>query len=351
MDKIKSKLSKSVDLSKSTELIGYLIKTTQLTSVDFTFIYHEKINTKRYLMSILHFVMNCLGVIIAFIVIYPLYHLIENEYFPKNCQKLLLFGLIDMIMSISMRMDMLFDEWKNKLSVLKFCYYIQNNIKSKHQLNKSNNRKLGIDLKFLEIVLIKGLTVIMVGSVTLNTLYIAFRCDKITFKILSPLIIYWIWCVSFAISIITPVISFTTYYYKLRFDQLNNRFEKICKTKDSISINDLKRLILLIRQHDLLSIQIHKTNLWIRRSVGLFFVCVALLQILPLHLIMGTNVLFEQLFYSQYIITAFLFGKAPALLFSIQIESAHKPRKVIYKILTQNISFRCKWKVFIFKLP
>ena len=141
MDKIKSKLSKSVDLSKSVQLIGYLIKTTQLTSVDFTEIYHGKVNPKRYLMCILHFVMNCLGIIIGFIVNYPLYHLIENEYFPKNFQKLLLFGLIDMIMSSSMRMDMIFDEWKNRLSIFKFCYYIQNNIKSKHRLNKSNHRK------------------------------------------------------------------------------------------------------------------------------------------------------------------------------------------------------------------
>ena len=117
-----------------------------------------------------------------------------------------------------------------------------------------------------------------------------------------------------------------------------------------MSINDLKRLISLVRRHDLLSIQIHKTNLWIRRSVGLFFVCIALLQILPLHLIMGTNVLFEQLFYSQYIITALVFGFGTALLFSMQIESAHKPRKAIYKILTHKLSFRCKWKVLIIKL-
>ena len=52
MEKIKSKKSKFVDLSKSTELIGYLIKTTQLTSVDLTEIYHGKINQKRYLLCV-----------------------------------------------------------------------------------------------------------------------------------------------------------------------------------------------------------------------------------------------------------------------------------------------------------
>lgn len=348
MDKIKDKFNKSIDLSKSVEFIGYLIKKTQLTSVDFTDIYYGEFNYKRYLISLFHFAANCLGLICLFSFTYPLFYLFDNKYFPKNFQSIILTGLIDMILSVSMRLDLLVGEWENKLSTFKFYYYIENNIKSKHRLNESNYRKLGIYLKLFEVVFIKGFSVLMVGSVTLNLIYIAFRCDRITVQIATPFVIYWVCCISFAISLMIPLMSFAIYYYKLLFDQLNDQFEKISKSEDSTRIMNVWRLMMLIKHHNLLSVEIHKLNLFIRRTVGLLFIGLSLFQILPLHLILETRDLYEKLFFSQYAISGVLFGFGPALLLSMQIQSAHRPSKYIYSLLAKELPFHIKWKVFLY---
>ena len=347
MNKIKDKFDKSIDLPRSVELIGYLIKKIQLTSVDFNDIYNGEFSYKRYFISLFHFATNCVGLICGFLFNYPLYYLFDNKYFPKNFQSIILMGLIDMIGSVSLRFDLLVEEWKNKLSTFKFYYYIENNIKSKHRLNEANYRKLAIYLKLFEVVFIKGFSVAMIGSVTFNIIYIAFRCDRIAFQILAPFGIYWVCCVSFSVSFMIPLLSFAIYYYKLQFDQLNDQFKKISKSEDSTSIKNLWRLMMLIKHHNLLSTEIYKLNLFIRRTVGLFFICLSLFQILPLHLILETKDLSEKLFYSQYAISGVLFGFGPALLLSMQIESAHRPSKYVYNVLTKELPFRFKWKVFL----
>ena len=141
------------------------------------------------------------------------------------------------------------------------------------------------------------------------------------------------------------------YYYKLIFDQINHQIEVIEKRSyKTVSLIDQYLLIRLVKKHDLRAQQVKQLNVMVHRSSLMFYVCLASLQTIPLHLFMESEVLIYQIVYVIYLIDTIAFGFGAIFIFSMQINSAHKSHKIIYKILTKNLvqhkfSFNFKWKV------
>lgn len=351
--RINRKLSEVINLPNVIKLIGHLNKKSNFFSVDFTEIYFGQMNIIRYLVNWFHFILiNCgFLTLLIFIINDNLYSLVDNEFLPKNTKSILVVGLIFIFLTISFRFDILINEWHHHLKPFKFMYYLQENIEMEHGLTRRNLFKLSMITKLFDYAFRIGasLALTVISSVIL---YVAIRSGRLIIFILYPVFIYLIIFVVITICICAVLSVISLYYYILTFDQLNQQFESIEKRSfGRVSLMNQMKLIRLVKRHDKKAQELNMFNLMIRRTVGVYWVSIALLQMLPLHIFLEEDeVLFFQFFYFVYVIGALSFGFAVSVLLSWQIRSAHQPIKSIYKILNRNShhkqsSFYFKWKV------
>ena len=356
--RINRKLNEVIDLSNVIKLIGYLSKKSHFISVDFTEIYKGQINIIRYFINWFHFILiNCgFLTLLTFVINDDLYSLIDNEFLPKNARSVLVVGLIFIFLTISLRFDVLINEWYHRLKPLKFVYYLQFDVKMQHGLTRRNLFKLSIITKLFDFGFKIGapLALAVISSVTL---YVAIRSGRSAVFILCPVLVYLTTNVVTTISICAVLLVISLYYYMLRFDQLNQQFESIEKrSSSSVSVINQIKLIRLVKRHSQEAQELNMFNLMMRRTVGVYWVSIALLQMLPLNIFLEEDqVLFFKFFYFVYVIGALAFGLVVSVLFSWQISKAHQPIKSIHKILTRNLhrkqsTFYFKWKVIKRKL-
>ena len=152
--------------------------------------------------------------------------------------------------------------------------------------------------------------------------------------------------VSMPVSLAPVLTGISIYYYKLRFDQINDEIKSIIQKNDLIPFRDQIKLIILIKKHNQLAEKIYQLNMAMRRTICTFFMIISVILNLSLHLIMDANNSFERSLYGQYIASAILAGFGVALLLSMQIKAAHESSKYFYSILSrQKFMFRFQWKV------
>ena len=343
------KLDHLINLTNSLKSISYWMVKTCLTSVDFTEINEGQLNIIRYLICSLELFLMILGfmVLSSLAIFDSLYILIDNEYFPDKIRILAVLALSLLLLSIISRFDFLQGEWKTHLSSYKFFYFLQFDIRSKHGLTKGNYKKLSILAKFIEIVFLKGCVPLICVSIIVIFTYIFIKSNKFLLQFLALFFIYNALMVASTIALLGSLAFMTLYYYKLLFDQINNKIEKIYKRSNStIVVADQKRLLWLVKQHDLKGQQVNQLNIIFRRTNLVLFIVLALIQIIPLNLYLQTNVLFQKILYLIYLFTSFVFGLGNVFFFSMQIKAAHKPYKTIYCILSkQKLNLYFKWKV------
>ena len=154
--------------------------------------------------------------------------------------------------------------------------------------------------------------------------------------------------VSMPVSLAPVLTGISIYYYKLRFDQINDEIKSIIQKNDLIPFRDQIKLIRLIKKHNQLAEKTHQLNLGLRRSVSAFFIIISAILNLSLHLIVDANNSFETSLYGQYIVLCIFAGFGVLLLFSMQIKAAHESSKYFYNILSrQRFLFRFQWKVMM----
>lgn len=140
---------------------------------------------------------------------------------------------------------------------------------------------------------------------------------------------------------------FTTFYiilvyYYLRFRQLNIRFRLFSKLK----ITSPKIFIRMIDEHNLISTDIYKMNLFIRRSIAMLFLCSALIVDILIFLVFFIKSLFIQVLVSVWSLEALLIIIILNFLLISLSESAHQSYYKIYTILKRrNLTYRMKIKV------
>ena len=330
------KLDNLIDLASSLKSLSYWMVKTNLVSVDFTEINEGQLNIIRYLICLLQFFLMIIGfmVLSSLALFDSLYILIDNEYFPRKMKILIVLALLLLLLSIVCRFDFLKGEWKMHLSFYKFHYYLQEDIKSKHGLTEENYKKLSILAKITEIVFLKGCVPFIGVSVIVIFTYIFIRSNKLLLQFLTLFLIYNTLMVASTIALLGSIGLMALYYYKLLFDQINNKIEEICKrSKSTITVADQKRLLWLIKQHDLRGQQVNQLNILFRQTDLVLFVVLALLQIILLNLYLQANFIFQKILYLIYLFTSLVFGLGNVFFFSMQIKAAHKPYKTIYCII------------------
>ena len=194
---------------------------------------------------------------------------------------------------------------------------------------------------------LKGCVPLICVSVVVIFTFILIKSDKLLLQFFTLLFIYNTLLVASTIALLGSIAFMTLYYYKLLFDQINGKMRKICKlSKSTIKVADQKRLLRLIKRHNLRGQQVNQLNILFRQTTLVLFIVLALLQIIPLNLYLQANVLFEKILYLIYLFTSMVFGLGNVFFFSMQIKAAHKPYKTIYCILSkQKLNLHFKWKV------
>lgn len=338
-----------VDAEKTIKSINKVYEISCLTSVDLSGIYHGEFNLGKYIICILHLISFISITLFAFLFIEfdSIYILFDSEFLPEKFRVLLTGSAVLLLLTIAIRFDCIIAEWKNKLSVLSFMYYVQENISSKHGLTWRNYNKLVVLGKILELFVIKGCVPLLVIVVYMITFYVAIKANLILYYLFVPLVMYTTFYCAITMAFFGMVGIIILYYYILLFDQINVKTKLICKRSEyRISMINQKRLIRLIDKHNSIAVLIYQNNFFTRRILVVFFITLALAQIIPLNLFLKTHLLYMKILYINFLFVSLSFGFTVAYFLSLQISIAHKPYKLIYSLLTkQGISYRIKWKV------
>ena len=351
-ERLNKKYEDFVDLSKTIKTFGKWITKWYFTSVDVTGIYHNEFNSKRYLLNCLHFVLLniCVWLVVLLVSNNSLWQSIKSDFWPRNLRIILITIAGSGFVIISFRFDALYDEWYNHLKMFKHIYYLQENISSKHGLTKRNHFKLSVLLKTVESL--KILVSVFVGALFFLYLYIAIESNNLFLQLVFPIVIYGVSFVAATIVLVFFISFLSAYYYKLMFDQINDRIETIYKRPiNSLSMVYQLRLIKLVKKHDVIANGMCQLSILVRRSALLYIIVVTLVEILYLNLFFDKDLLLYKIFYFVFLFAAFGFGFGFVFACSLQINAAHKPAKLIRKILCKNrkkFNFYFKWKVIEF---
>lgn len=121
-----------VNATKTLRHNGCWLKKIHIISVDTQQIYNDQFNLKRYCIGwfnlfVLNFAVFLLNLLISnqwFI------HRFYSEFLPKNFKIICSYLLLPLLITISVRFDLLLAQWNGNISVFKVFYYVQENIKS-----------------------------------------------------------------------------------------------------------------------------------------------------------------------------------------------------------------------------
>ena len=331
--------------------LGHLMdtaKSTYLFSIDSNEIYNESKNPKRFyfvILNLIHFLLFVLNVIIFSSSNYC-YSLIKSEYLTYQIRILLNMIGIGTLWLLIIKIDFIISEIKSNLSPLKIFYYLINNLRFKHKLTDQNHKNLLIASRIfslfvldvvMAILLITTIGLIVsVAILSRNSIWILQTIHSIPNIIVGGT----------ALSLWMSIVFVLLLYYKLRFDQINNRIKEIILNKKVISKRVRKLLIKLIHEHNQLSIEIHKLNLMMRRTAAATYIITSIVKIIALYLLINSNQVYIKFMLLDIIIILYVFCFGLTYLFSMQIKSAHQILKFIYSILYNcKMRFSLKLKV------
>ena len=136
------------------------------------------------------------------------------------------------------------------------------------------------------------------------------------------------------------------YYFKLRFDQLNQQIKSIIPNGNSINKRREKAFLELINERNELSLKVGKVNWIFKRTAAAFFVCLSLIKILSIYIAIYIKHTFVKYYSINGFVIVFLFGFGMSILFSLQINSAKNSYKTIHKVICNyKMRLRFKFKV------
>ena len=344
-----------IDLPKTIRILGRWIIRCSLASVDITGIYYGQLHIIRYLICLCYLLIVIVWffVMLGFITNDFLFSLIDNEYFPKNTRVLFIAALAFLLLVSAIRFDAVIDEWYNHLRFFKFAYYAQENQMDKLGLTKQNYFKISVFAKVCQIIVIYGYTLIFGSCFVSVIIYIVIHSNRYLLYLGLPFIIQAIFIVVSTLSLIILIAFMTVYYYKLLFDQINEQIRLIeRRSMNSVGLIDQMRLLRLIERHNSFAHDLNRLSVMLRRSSVVYYIAMTMFQIVPLNMYIDSDSTFYSILYMIYLSGSLTIGFGVVFASSLQISSAHKPAKLIYKILTkdlhqQNININFKWKVII----
>ena len=352
MDKIikvknhfKQKLAEYLLLKNSIKTLSKTSKIFFVLPYGFDEIYYGIKNQKRIKMCIIVCIMLWLVVIWHFLILISpyLWQLFDNplllEYGKANFLQLALSNFYCAFVCT----NFLLGEMNDHLNALKLFHIITVNLKSIHQLTDKNYNRLAIISRILVLILIFfGLPFF---SISLFMIFLMFGIisKRLYYFIHAMLFTGPYFCLHANSLSIFCIFGIYFLYYKFRFDQLNERIKSIIKSSGKgkwrmILPGKEKAFLQLINEHNYLSLEIHKVNLLLRKSVAMMFVFFALFKILSLYLSIKMKPSLVWMANVNGFINMTIFGFGISYLLSHQIYSAQNSYKIIHSVV-------CKYKM------
>ena len=276
-----------------------------------------------------------------------MYSLIKLKSMPDHVKPLLLSTSLASIIFLQMKIDFILAEIKWLLSPFKIFYYLINNLKSNHKLNDRNFNRLAILSRLIQIVILNfGMSIIIISNVILLC-WIAISTQNQIWIIQSVIYLpaFFNGSLIFCLSLCIVFVMFI--YYKMRFHQINQQIKSLILNGKVISKNRSKKLLKLINEHNLVSIELNKTNLMIRRTAVAIFIIFSITKVNMVYFLFNFNNLLVKIVMFDGLITVVLFTFIMSYLFTQQIKSAHQSSKLIYSLVCRykiNLKFKLKVK-------
>ena len=332
----------------SPECFDKLFKTMKkmnLISIDLDDIYFGFINSKRHFISMIDCIILWVAVLICLFIFCSFDFWNDQIHLTKyyNQMKQLLFLLNALLITASMlKSDIFLEEHYYNLQSLKFFHYLNYDLKQMHKLNDKHYKILTVltrlsSLFWFKIYFPLALTVVPLIFVATGILKESFLFDFLI------LVIYYVDIKIQAIySSLLSLILITSFYYKYKFDQINKSVRSIASS-DSIPSIELWHFI---NEHNLITIEVNKLNLFIRRSTAVLFVTSGIIEDMFIYLAIYSDNIIHKILLSFLAIAYFFIGFAYCYLISLVSTSAHRSYKIIFSILNKRTTnLRLKIKV------
>ena len=249
---------------------GHLMETAKnfyYFSIGIDEIYDGIKNSKRFAISIFHFIN--LAIFTLILVLFSLsnhfYSMINIDILPNHFRILITLFTLAFIWMCSIKIDMILAEINLDLSPLRVFYSLKYNIYSKHKLIDSNYNRLAILSRMTTMILLDYGVPITISIAMGSIAFIAISSQKIIWILLS---IYFVpsHLLASIVFIFWNSINFILFsYYKLRFDQIHSSIESIVPNGKVINKRKEIQMINLIKEHNSVSNEIVKLNFMIRR--------------------------------------------------------------------------------------
>ena len=148
---------------------------------------------------------------------------------------------------------------------------------------------------------------------------------------------------------LTSILSFVflliivSTYYRMLFNQINQKINQAIKLRTR---NSLNQLIKQIDEHHKISVEIDQLNKWIRKSIAFLFLILSIGQVLLLYLLIKVDVIYIKVFVISVFITNFINSLLLCNLLSLQVRDSHQSYSgVLSFVRKSHLSYRIKWKV------
>ena len=321
------------------------IKQHNVISTDIQGINYGYSNYKRYLISLINGIYYWLSTLIFIIIIYYYDNFIS--LFPLhlyiNSFKVFVIAAVNILFLGSIiKMDFLIEDRSYNLRSLKLFYYLAHNLKSKHKLNDKNYKLLTILTRILHIYWLKYQ--ILMPLLGFISVYVTSRIWMESIR-MNAFYFYLVHLSFVNLSLIgscASVILIMAIYYKLCFGQINKTIKSIANS----NVIPSKLLLHLIDEHNLLSIEIGKMNLFVRRTLATSFITSALYQNLIIYLAIESTDKGQKFIWSAGVFVNFFVTFLFYYIVSLITTSAHQSYKMIFTVLNKRKTrIKLKFKV------
>ena len=346
--KITKRINDCFSMKNSMNNLNKFVKKSYLCSIGFDEIYFGMKNSKRFIITIL----SCITIwmvtlyYLLLIVSDDLWSTIDGPFLPEHFRTFMLIFSVLFLFASVVKTQFLITEINcpSAKSPFKIFYFLMVDLKTKHKLNEINYKKLSFISRIIQIIMIDYEAPICLIFVILICIKILVSSNfEFEWFFHSVLIFSTFGFVGFTLPIVYCCIVIFFLYYKLRFDQINNRFKQLSAGKIITKAKE-KQFIQLIHEHNQISIEIDRMNLSFRLSTAVLFVAFAFSKIISLYLIINSKHNLIIFLMGNIFFIFFFLGSALSYLFSKQINSAHQSYKSIQTIF-------CKYKMkFKFQL-
>ena len=219
-----------------------------------------------------------------------LWWLIHGPFIPKYLRQCILVRVLVLFLVAILKTDILCSEINDNLSPVRIFYHLSMDIRSLHKLTDHSYKRLAILTEIVIIFMMDNwvpifaiLLIAIETSITIGS--------KKLFWLLNEIFMYPLYLDSIITLSTTACIAYVYFVnYKMRFDQITEEIKSIVKdgeTTKTINKRRKKKLIYLINQHNLASIEIHKMNLTMRRVVAMVFIVLSLVKIISVYLMIN----------------------------------------------------------------